>query len=77
MQMAIGLTFPGKLQDEAIICYICKKFTINLKIIEASFSISSGWAILEIEGEEEDLKKTFDYLEAKEIKVQQIQRKKE
>lgn len=73
MQMTIGLTFPGKLQDEAIICYLCKNFEVNLNIIEASFSLSSGWAILQIEGREEDVRKTFEYLESKEIKVQQIQ----
>ena len=73
MQISIGLTFPGKLQDEAIICYLCKNFEINLIIIEASFSMSSGWAILQLEGREEDVKKVLEYLEAKDIKVQQIQ----
>jgi len=73
--MAIGLTFPGTLQDEAVICYLCKNFDINLNIIEASFSMASGWAILEIEGGEEEIKEAFDYLVCKGIKIQQIETK--
>jgi len=73
MNMSIGLTFPGALQDESIICYICKKFEVNLNIIEASFSMDAGWAILQIEGLEEEVKRVFDYLTGKGVKVQQIQ----
>lgn len=75
MQLAMGLTFPGSLQDEAIICYLCKNFDINVNIIEASFSMSSGWAILKIDGEEEEIKKALDYLATKDIKIQQIEKK--
>lgn len=74
MQMAIGLTFPGTLQDESVICYLCKNFKINLNIIEASFSMSSGWAFLEAEGEKEEIKKAFDYLSSKGIKIQPLRR---
>jgi len=73
MQMAIGLTFPGTLKDESVICYICKNFDINLNIIEASFSMASGWAILKIEGEEEEINSVFDYLVSKGIKIQKIE----
>ena len=73
MIMSIGLTFPGALQDESIICYICKKFDVNLNIIEASFSMEAGWSILQIEGQEEEVKRVFDYLTGKGVKVQQIQ----
>ncbi len=73
MNMSIGLTFPGSLQDESIICYLCKKFEINLNIIEASFSMDAGWAILQVEGTDEEIKRVFDYLSEKGVKVQQIQ----
>ncbi|MDP3041275.1 MAG: NIL domain-containing protein [Candidatus Omnitrophota bacterium] len=73
MEMSIGLTFPGTLQDESIICDLCKKFEVNLKIIEASFSMEAGWAILQIEGQEEEIKRAFAYLSEKGVKVQQIQ----
>ncbi|MCX5668506.1 MAG: NIL domain-containing protein [Candidatus Omnitrophica bacterium] len=73
MNMSIGLTFPGSLQDESIICYICKKYDVSLNIIEASFSMDAGWSILQIEGQEEEIKKVFEYLSEKNVKVQQIQ----
>ncbi len=73
MKIAIGLTFPGTLQDESIICYLCKNFNINLNIIEASFSMAAGWSILTIEGEEAEIKRTNSYLAEKGVKVQQIQ----
>ena len=73
MQMAIGLSFPGTLKDESVICYLCKNFNIELIIIEASFSMTRGWAILKIEGEENEIKRTFDYLKSKQIKVEKIQ----
>lgn len=74
MQMAIGLTFPGTLKDESIICYLCKNFNINLNIIEASFSMYSGWAILKIEGEEQEIEKGFKYLESKGINIEKIEK---
>jgi len=67
------LTFPGELKEEAIICYLCKKFDIVLNIVEASFSTSVGWAILVLEGEEGELKKAFDYLKDKGIKFEAVQ----
>jgi ABC-type methionine transport system ATPase subunit len=73
MKMSIGLTFPGALQDESIICYLCKKFNININIIEASFSMDAGWSILTIEGQEDEIKRAFEYLAEKGVKVQQIQ----
>lgn len=72
MKMAIGLTFPGALQDESIICYLCKNFNLNLNIIEASFSMEAGWSILQVEGEQGEIERAFDYLTDKGVKIQQI-----
>ena len=77
MGMSIGLTFPGSLKDESVISYVCKNFNIDLKIIEASFSMSSGWAILKIEGNEKEIKKVFDYLTSKDVQIQKIEKKSE
>lgn len=72
MEMAIGLTFPGELKDESVICYLCKNFDIELNIIEASFSMSAGWSILKVLGSEKEIKRAFDYLISKGIKIQKI-----
>jgi len=74
MQLSVGLAFPGSLKDESVICYICKNYNVNLNIIEASFSMSSGWAILQIEGEDGEVEKVLDYLAGKGIKIQQIEK---
>ena len=74
MNMSIGLTFPGALQDESIICYICKKFEVNLNIIEASFSFQKGWAFLQIEGEEDEVNKTLSYLKEKGIHIEKLEK---
>jgi ABC-type methionine transport system ATPase subunit len=67
------LTFPGELKEEAIICFLCKKFDVILNIVEASFSTATGWAILVLEGEEQELKKAFDYLRDKGVKFEDMQ----
>lgn len=72
MKLSVGLTFPGELKDESIICYMSKNFNININIIEASFSTSSGWAILGIEGEKEEIDKVFDYLRSKNININKV-----
>lgn len=72
MRASVGLTFPGKLKDESIICFVCKRFEVNVNIIEASFSSASGWAILEIEGEQEEIDRVLDYLRGKEININRI-----
>ena len=75
MQVSVGLTFPGELKDESVICYISKNFDININIIEASFSTSSGWAILGIEGEQALIDKVFVYLTSKGIKINKVGQK--
>lgn len=74
MQIKAEFTFPGKLKDEAIICNLCKQFDIVLKIVEASFSTDTGWAILTLEGKEEELKKTFEFLQNKGVNIGNAQK---
>jgi ABC-type methionine transport system ATPase subunit len=73
MKVRTELNFPGELKEEPIICNLCKKFAIILNILEASFSTDIGWAILIIEGTEEDLKKSFDYLKSSGVEIKDIQ----
>ncbi|MFC1675402.1 NIL domain-containing protein [Candidatus Omnitrophota bacterium] len=72
--MAIGLSFPGTLKDESVICYLCKNFNLEVVIIEASFSMSDGWAILKLLGEEQESQRALDYLVGRGIKIQEIRK---
>jgi ABC-type methionine transport system ATPase subunit len=73
MKIKAEFTFPGKLKDEPIICNICKQFDIVLSILEASFSTDTGWAILILEANDAEIKKTFEYLKNKGVEVENIQ----
>lgn len=73
MKIRVELTFPGELKEEPIICYLCKQFDIILNILEASFSTDTGWAILILQGSDEELKKAFGYLSGKGVEVANTQ----
>ncbi|MCM8800829.1 MAG: NIL domain-containing protein [Candidatus Omnitrophica bacterium] len=72
MKIKAELTFPPELKDEPIICNLCKQFNITVSILEASFSTDLGWAILIIEKDEEEIKKAFEYLTQKGVKIENI-----
>jgi len=74
MKIRTELNFPGELKEAPIICNLCKKFTIILNILEASFSTEIGWAILILEGSEKDLKEAFDYLKNAGVEIKDIQK---
>jgi len=66
----IELFIPGELKDEPIICDMVRRFDGDFKIIEASFSAESGWAILVVKGKKDELDKMFEYLREKGINVE-------
>ena len=74
MEISVGLTFPGTLKDESVISYLCKNYNVDLKIIEASFSMSSGWAFLKLEGQEPEINRAFDYLRSRGVQIQKIEK---
>jgi len=65
MKIRIELTFPAELKDEPIIGNLCKKFDVTVNILEASFSTTTGWAILIIEGSAEEVKRSSAYFKNK------------
>jgi ABC-type methionine transport system ATPase subunit len=73
MEIKSEITFPGELKDEPLICRLCKDFDIIINIIEASFSTEVGWAILVFKGREEEIKRAFDYLKQKGVKIDNLQ----
>jgi ABC-type methionine transport system ATPase subunit len=66
----IELFIPGELKEEPIICDMIKGFSIDMKIMEASFSTESGWAYLIVKGENPELERLFGYLRDKGINVE-------
>jgi len=68
--MQVELFIPGELKDEPIISDMIRNFKIDMKIIEASFSAESGWALLVISGAKDEIERIFDHLKNKGINVQ-------
>ena len=61
-ELRVELFIPGELKDEPIICDMIRKFKIDMKIIEASFSTESGWAYLILSGEKGELNRVFEFV---------------
>ena len=69
-KVKVELTIPSELKDEPIIYKIGRDFKVVPNIIEASFSTSMGWAILNIEGSQEEIDKLLAFLRNKNIKIE-------
>ena len=67
MKTKVELTFPKDLKDEPIFYEMVKRFEVIPTIFEASFSTDTGWAYVALEGEEDEIKKLFDFLKSKHI----------
>ncbi len=68
----VELTIPVGLKEQPIIYQIGRNFKIIPNIIEASFSTSLGWAILDLEGEEGEINKLIAHLEQRGVKVRPL-----
>jgi len=68
-KMTIELTIPGSFKGEPIFYFMVKNYDIIPNIIEASFSTEMGWAIVEIQGEYEEVKSLIGFLESKGVEV--------
>jgi ABC-type methionine transport system ATPase subunit len=65
----VELTIPTNLKDEPIIYTMGRDFKVIPNIVEASFSTSMGWAVLNLEGEKPEIDKLMESLRQKDIKV--------
>jgi ABC-type methionine transport system ATPase subunit len=65
----VELNIPGQLKEEPFFYYIIKNFDVIPRILEASFSTEMGWAIVEFEGKEKELKRLFTFLKEKGIEI--------
>jgi len=68
-KVKVELSIPSGLKSEPIIYYISHHFKIIPNIIEASFSTEMGWALLTLEGGQEELDRLFEYLKSKNVTI--------
>ena len=69
-ELKVELFIPGELKNEPVISDMIKSFNVEIKIIEASFSAESGWAILIVNGIKVEIDRMFENLRSKGINVQ-------
>lgn len=70
-KITVELAFPSGLKDEPVIHQMSTNFKIIPNIIEASFSTEMGWAILTLEGDEEEINRLLTYLRTKNVEIKQ------
>ncbi|MBU1656931.1 MAG: NIL domain-containing protein [Candidatus Omnitrophica bacterium] len=69
-ELEVELFIPGDLKNEPIISDMIRNFDVDIKIVEASFSSESGWAILRVNGACPEIDKMFEDIRSKGINVQ-------
>ncbi len=69
MVKKVELNIPTSFEQEPFFYNIIKKFKVIPRILEASFSTEVGWAIVNFKGSSKELKRLFEHLEKKGIKV--------
>lgn len=68
----VKLTFPEKLITEPVIYRLGHNFKVITNINQANVNKDSGWVVLELNGELEEIDRAIQYLKEKEIKVELI-----
>ena len=69
MKKVVEITIPEDLKTEPILYESIKQFSVIINIIEASFSSDIGWALLSVEGDEEEVAKVLGFWREKTITV--------
>ena len=69
----VEMTFPSSLKEEPVIYEMGHDFKVVPRIIEASFSSSQGWALLSLDGEEEEIERLFEHLRGKGVIIDRRQ----
>ncbi|UCH42742.1 MAG: NIL domain-containing protein [Dehalococcoidales bacterium] len=68
----VMLTFPETIIQEPIIYNLSHQFVIVTNIHRANISESKGWVVLEMEGEEKEIKEAITWATAKGVRVDSI-----
>ena len=66
----VMFTFPEELIKEPIIYNLGQQFKVVTNIRRADVSEHKGWAVLELEGEEEDIAQGIAWMTSKGVRVE-------
>ena len=65
----VMFTFPQELIKESIIYTLSHQFKVVTNIRRADISEDKGWAVLELEGEEEEIEQGITWVTSKGVRV--------
>jgi hypothetical protein len=69
----VRLTFPETLIKEPIIYLLGHEFEVVTNLRTAEIDEHVGWAILELDGEEGEIERALDWVEAKGLRVDPVE----
>lgn len=73
MRERLHLTFPHERVVSPVVCEVAKKFDVTFSIRRADVSPAAGWMDLELSGEESEIKRAMDFLQAEGVRVDPIE----
>ncbi len=68
----VKFSFPPKLIKDPIIYLVGKNFKLTTNIRRAEVEENKGWVILELEGEEAEIKKGLDWVAKQGVRVDPV-----
>ncbi len=68
----VRLTFPEGLIRDPIIWQLGHEFNVITNIRMADIAESFGWVILELDGDEEEIKRSLEWAESKGLRVDPV-----
>lgn len=68
----LRFTFPPTLIQEPLIWSLGHQFRVVTNIRRANVTEDQGWVVLELEGEEEEIKRGIDWVTAKGVRVDPV-----
>lgn len=68
----VRLTFPETLIKEPLVYSLGREFNVVTNIRMAAVDTRTGWVILELEGEPDEIDRSLDWAEAKGVRVDPV-----
>jgi len=72
VKRGVMFTFPPELIKEPIIYNLGQQFKVVTNIRRADIDGDKGWVVLELEGEEEDIKRGIAWVTSKGVRVDPV-----
>ena len=68
----VMFSFSGEVIGEPIIYNLSQQFKVVTNILSADISETKGWAVLELEGEEDDIEDGISWVTTKGVRVDPV-----